>query len=40
MSPVYLEIAVLTLGIFMVLFEAFATEKQKATLPWIGIGGG
>jgi NADH-quinone oxidoreductase subunit N len=39
MSPVYLEITVMALGIFMVLYEAFATEKEKSFLPWIGIGG-
>ena len=39
MSPVYLEIIVLALGIFMVLYEAFASEKEKGSLPWIGIAG-
>lgn len=39
MPPVYLEILVLALGIFMVLYEAFAAEKEKAWLPWIGVIG-
>ncbi|HWB61316.1 MAG TPA: NADH-quinone oxidoreductase subunit N [Chthoniobacteraceae bacterium] len=39
MSPLFLEVAVLALGIFMVLYEAFASEKEKALIPWIGIGG-
>jgi NADH-quinone oxidoreductase subunit N len=39
MSPLYLEIIVLALGIFMVLFEAFASEKEKGFVPWIGIAG-
>src|ERR1700677_2944391 len=39
MSPIYLEISVLALGIFMVLFEAFASEKEKSWLPRIGIAG-
>ena len=40
LPPVLLEIAVLAIGIFMVLFEAFATsEKERSLLPWIGISG-
>lgn len=39
MSPFYLEIIVLALGIFMVLYEAFASEKEKGLIPWLGIGG-
>ncbi len=39
MSPIYLEILVVALGIFMVLYEAFASEKEKSWLPWFGIGG-
>ena len=39
MSPVYLEISVLALGIFMLLFEAFASEKEKKLVPIIGIAG-
>jgi NADH-quinone oxidoreductase subunit N len=37
--PVILEITVLGIAIFMVLFEAFASENEKGFLPWIGISG-
>ena len=39
MPSITLEILVVALGIFMLLYEAFASEKEKGYLPWIGIGG-
>lgn len=38
-APIFLEIAVLALGIFLLLFEAFADEKEKSFLAWIGVAG-
>lgn len=38
-APIFLEIAVLALGIFLLLFEAFSDEKDKSFLAWIGVAG-
>lgn len=39
LSPILLEIAVLVLGLFLLLFEAFADEKDKSLIAWSGIAG-
>ncbi len=38
-SPLLLEIAVLVLGLFLLLFEAFSDEKDKSLIAWSGIAG-
>jgi len=39
MPSVYLEIIVVLLGIFLLLFEAFVPGKEKSFLAWIGVAG-
>lgn len=36
-SPISLEIAVLIVGMFLLLFEAFANEKDKSLVAWLGV---
>src|SRR5438067_6645166 len=38
-APVFLEFAVLLIGSFMLLYEAFAKDRDKAFLAWMGIAG-
>jgi NADH-quinone oxidoreductase subunit N len=38
-APIFLEIAVVVLGIFLLLFEAFANEKDKTFVAWLAISG-
>jgi NADH-quinone oxidoreductase subunit N len=38
-APVFLEIAVVILGIFLLLFEAFANEKDKTFIAWLAVSG-
>jgi NADH-quinone oxidoreductase subunit N len=37
--PIFLEIAVLVLGCFLVLYECFAGDAKKSFVAWMGIGG-
>lgn len=39
MNPLFLDLAVLALGLTLLLLEAFDDEKEKSFLGWIGIGG-
>ena len=39
-SPIFLEIAVVAIGIFLLLFETFADEKDKSFLAWLGVAAG
>ena len=39
MSPIYLEAAVVALGLFLLLFEMFAERVEKKVLAWLGIFG-
>ncbi|MEI6560593.1 MAG: NADH-quinone oxidoreductase subunit N [Verrucomicrobiota bacterium] len=39
LTPLALDLAVLAIGLFLLLLEAFNDEKQKAFLGWIGIVG-
>ena len=38
-SPIFLEIAVVAIGIFLLLFETFAPDKEKSFLAWLGVAG-
>ena len=38
-DPVFLEVSVVVLGIFLLMAEAFGLAKQKSTLAWWAIGG-
>ncbi len=38
-APVFLEIAVLIIGVFMLLYEAFASDEKKSFVAWLGISG-
>lgn len=38
-NPIFLEVAVLVLGLFLLLFEAFANEANKTFIAWCGIAG-
>ena len=38
-DPVFLEVSVVVLGIFLLMAEAFGLTKQKSTLAWWAIGG-
>ncbi len=38
-SPISLEAAVVVLGLFLLLFEAFSTEPDKSRIAWLGIAG-
>src|SRR5436853_592312 len=37
-APIFLEAAVLLIGTFMLLYEAFAKDRNKSFLAWMGIG--
>ena len=39
MSPLYLEIIVVLIGIFLLMFEAFVPVKDKTTIAWTGAAG-
>ena len=39
MSPIYLEAAVVVLGLFLLLFEMFVENLDKKVLAWLGILG-
>ena len=39
MAPIYLEIIVVLVGIFLLLFETFVPTKEKSILAWIGATG-
>ena len=39
LNPLALDLAVLAIGLFLLLLEAFNDEKQKSFLGWIGITG-
>jgi NADH-quinone oxidoreductase subunit N len=38
-SPIFLEIAVVAIGIFLLLFETFAGDRDKSFLAWLGVAG-
>ena len=38
-APVCLEVGVLLLGIFLLMYEAFANDSDKSVVAWIGIAG-
>jgi NADH-quinone oxidoreductase subunit N len=38
-APVFLEIAVLITGIFLLIYESFANDREKAFVAWMGIAG-
>ncbi|MFM8982924.1 MAG: NADH-quinone oxidoreductase subunit N [Spartobacteria bacterium] len=38
-DPVFLEVSVVVLGIFLLMAEAFGLAKQKSSLAWWAIGG-
>jgi NADH-quinone oxidoreductase subunit N len=37
--PIYLEIAVLAIGLFLLMYEAFANDKNKSLIAWLAITG-
>jgi NADH-quinone oxidoreductase subunit N len=37
--PVFLEIGVVVIGLFLLMYEAFAAEKDKTFIAWLGIIG-
>src|ERR1700678_571352 len=39
MSPIYLELIVVLIGIFLLMFEAFVPGKDKTVLAWAGAAG-
>ncbi len=38
-APVFLEIAVLVIGMFLMMYEAFASDRDKRFVAWAGIAG-
>jgi NADH-quinone oxidoreductase subunit N len=38
-APIFLEVAVLVIGSFLLMYEAFANDRDKRFLAWLGIGG-
>src|SRR5205814_514105 len=38
-TPVLLEVAVLVLGVFLLMYESFANDKDKSFVAWMGIAG-
>lgn len=39
MNPLYLEVLVVALGIFLLMFEAFVPKPDKRLLVWLGMAG-
>ena len=37
--PIFLEIAVLAIGLFLLMYEAFSTDRSKSLIAWLGIAG-